>query len=123
MIRLCYSHSVVTLIFSCLISIIYHLSKVSVQLMCNLPFTLHVFLTLVQLLQLNSLRNRLLHIVRRRTCLIHTRSSVRSFTCSFVSLVCKNELAVQSVHLIHQALWHHALYAAHPPLRLHLLVR
>ena len=35
--------------------------------MCNSPFTLHVFLTLVQLLQFNSLRNHLLHIVRRRT--------------------------------------------------------
>ena len=41
-----YIHSVVTLIFSCLILGIYHLLIVSVQLMCNSPFTLHVFLRL-----------------------------------------------------------------------------
>ena len=73
-----YSHSVGALILLYLISITYYLSIVFVQLMCNSPFTLHVLFTLVQLLQFNSLRNHLLHIVRRRTCLIHPRSSVLS---------------------------------------------
>ena len=73
-----YSHSVVTLIISCLISIFYYLPIVRVQLMCNSVTTLHVLFALVQLLQFNSLRNPLLHIVRRRTCFNQTRSSVLS---------------------------------------------
>ena len=40
--------------------------------MCNSTTTLHILFTLVLLLQFNSLRNPLLHIVRRRTCLNQT---------------------------------------------------
>lgn len=60
---------------------IYCLSIVSMQVMCISTTTLHVSSTLAQLLQFNSLRNHLLHIVRRRARLNQTLSR---FNLSFV---------------------------------------
>ena len=85
--------------------------------------TLYVFYTPVRLLQFNSLRTQHLHSVRRRTCLIQTRSSVRSFTYSSVSLVCQTALASLSAHPTHQVLQPLATYAAYQLHQPYLVVR
>ena len=114
-----YSHSIVTLIISFLLSIINCPKIVRVQQLCDSITTLHVFSTLAHLLQFNSLHTRNLHIVRRRACLTHTRCSVLSLTCSSVTNACQNVLVALSLHLTHHSLQLHAPQLVHQQLLLH----